>query len=244
MRLSRIYIEQPLITGEAIDVLTDKAHYIRNVLRLKKGHALLLFNGLEPVEYRAEIETLDKSSVRVNILERIEKDTDSYLHITLIQGMGKNEAVDLLVQKATELGVARILLFNAEHTQFPLKGNRSDKKMAHWRGIAESACEQCGRNRLPEIHCFTNLDNCIQALEPANRLRLDFDAAPLNELSVNPGLSDFQVLIGPEGGLSDKETVLSRNAGFAGCTMGPRVLRMETAALTISALLQHRFGDI
>jgi 16S rRNA (uracil1498-N3)-methyltransferase len=244
MRLSRIFTQQALKTGRDVDLAADKAHYIGHVLRLKPGQLVALFNGHEAADYEARIDSLGKASARLHILQRHEKSCDPDIRISLIQAIGKFDTLDLIVQKATEIGVHKLIFFNAERTQFPLKDHKTEKKLAHWRGIIESACEQCGRNSLPSLTFYSSLEKCLADLPPANRLLLDFGSKTLSEFTPKQGPSDFQLLIGPEGGLNEREVQSCKQQDFSGCTLGPRVLRMETAAISILGLIQHLHGDM
>ena len=244
MRLSRICTRQPLAAGQVIELAPDKAHYLGHVLRLRVGQSVALFNGEDAADFDARIDVIGKNSARLTILERHPRDLDPTIEITLIQAVGRFDSLDLIMQKATELGIGDILLFNAERTQHPLKSNRIDRKLAHWAAIIESACEQCGRNTLPGIEFVRDLAHCLPALAAANRLLLDFSGGSLADFSPANPAQALQFLVGPEGGLSDRERDMCLAHGFTGCSLGPRVLRMETAAISALGLIQSRFGDM
>ncbi len=244
MRLSRLFIKHELVLQQSIAAPDSAAHYLRNVLRLKSGDEVLLFNGREQTDYRSTIEVKGKN-LTLTPVAAIEKPGESPIEIHLLLAIGKPEHIDFALQKATELGVSRISLFNGERTQTPIKGNRLDKKMVHWHGVVISACEQCGRNRPPRLDFFKHLAQLLHTPLTGNRLILDFEgiawAASAEKLNVR---SAFHVLIGAEGGLSGKEIEQAQTAGFNGIRLGPRVLRMETAAIAITTLIQQRFGDL
>lgn len=245
MRLSRVHVDAILAVQSRIELPSACSHYIKHVLRLKSGQQISLFNGQESCEYLAELEVGNKS-VSARLLERIEGNLESTLQSTLLQAVGKPEHLDLLVQKATELGISHIQLFNSQRTQTHLKGSRLDKKMAHWQAIISNACEQCGRNKLPSLGFTSDLSQSLQSVPPGtNKLLLDFDGLPFK--SIKEGFETgqgFSVLVGPEGGFNPQEIQLARDNGFEACILGPRVLRMETAAISIITILQHQFGDM
>ena len=244
MRLSRFFIEDELTLHQSFAPADTVTHYMHHVLRLKDGAEVLLFNGKTLQDYRAII-TLEGKKLKLTPLEVISKNSDSTLQIHLLQAIGKPEHIDLALQKTTELGVSRISLFNSERTQTPIKGARLNKKLAHWRGVIISACEQCGRNLIPVLDYYPSLDDCLQQELPGNRLLLDFDAQPISQkMSHFVGAADFHCLIGAEGGLSENEIERAKAAHFDGVYLGPRVLRMETAAISIVTLIQHAFGDL
>ena len=206
------------------------------VLRLQPGMALTLFNG-EGGEHSAEVTHMGKREVRVRVLSHQPVEREAARAAHLVVGMPANERMDWLVEKATELGVARITPLMTARSVLRLSGERADKKRAHWHDIAASACEQCGRNRVPQIDAPQTWDAWLAALPPANA-----DAAQRWVLSLHPQAqatralqahahAPAMVLSGPEGGLSDAEDSAARAAGFAPITLGERVLRAETAAL-------------
>lgn len=204
----------------------------------------MLFNGLEDWDYPSLIRIQGKK-VTATPVERIERNTESTLQTQLLQAVGKPEHVDILIQKATELGISQILLFNSQYTQTPLKNNRLEKKMAHWKSIAISACEQCGRNRLPSIEFSASLQEALRHALPGNKILLNFDGHRLTDQLQNFSAEQaFCMLVGPEGGFSESELEFARKADFESYILGPRVLRMETAAISIVTLIQHHFGDM
>lgn len=244
MRLSRIFVEHQFDIGSVIDLPADKGHYVKNVLRLKNSQNFVLFNGQETLDYLAEISFHGKK-VSATIVSSLEKQNDSTLEITLVQAIGKSEHVDFIMQKATELGVNRFQLFNSSRTQSPLKGERLQKKLNHWKGISISACEQCNRNIIPEILFAQDLKACIENPSTDNRILLDFQGQPFSALSAElVARKNFSVLVGCEGGLTDAEIKLATESGFKSLVCGPRTLRMETAALAILSIVQHHFGDM
>ena len=244
MRLSRIYLETDITLQHRVELPTAAAHYIKNVLRLKEGQQITIFNGMDSREFTARIEFVRKT-VTATPLTITENNLESPIHSSIIQALGKPEHIDFIVQKSTEMGVNRICLFNSERTQHHLKAERLQKKLDHWKSIMISACEQCGRNMLPEIEFVTELESALQSNTDSDRIVLDFAGAGFDQISSDfSNAKSFAMLIGAEGGLSETEISQARQAGFIPCRMGPRVLRMETAAIAILALVQHQFGDM
>ncbi len=244
MRLSRLFVDSDLCVGSTIDITASREHYVKHVLRLKTGHNITLFNGLDATDYIASLE-INNKSVKATPFSMTRKLNDSALASSIIQAVGKPEHIDFLIQKSTELGVKNLLLFNAHRTQSIIRGNRLDKKIARWRDIAINACEQCNRNTIPIISFQQDLPSALNQLSSANRIMLDFNGLPFEQIrtKMDPQL-DFQLLIGPEGGFEEKEVRLANDSRFNACLLGPRTLRMETAALSILCLVQHYFGDM
>jgi 16S rRNA (uracil1498-N3)-methyltransferase len=246
MRISRLLLERSLEIGHELVLDADLAHYARNVLRIKSGQQLRLFDGTTPVDYDARV-TLDDKQVRLRIEASIAKKTDPDLDVWVVQGLGRSEHNDFVVQKSCELGASQIVFFNAQHTQAPLKAGRIDRKLTHWKGIARAACAQSNRNRLPRVSWVGSLREHLES--STNNIRggvvLTFDARPIAEAcqSLDPARS-CSLIIGPEGGLSKSELELALDHGYLAASLGPRVLRMETAALSGLTLLQHYLGDL
>jgi 16S rRNA (uracil1498-N3)-methyltransferase len=213
------------------------------VLRLRPKAALTLFNG-RGGQYAASIERVAGSEVTVAVGEHEPIERESPFPLTLAQGVSRGERMDLVVQKATELGVARLVPVLTERSVVRLDEAQSDRKSSHWRAIAIAACEQCGRNRLPEVALPAQLHEFLR--QPAGdsvRLLL----SPLAELRIEDvprPARGVTVLIGPEGGLADAEQRDALTAGFTAVNLGPRVLRTETAAIAALTLLQREFGDL
>jgi 16S rRNA (uracil1498-N3)-methyltransferase len=242
MRISRVYTGAELVVGEEISLDRPQGHYLKHVLRLKSGAALLLFNGREAVDYQARL-IFDGKNVSARIDAATPLHNESRLDSEIIQGLGRADHMDWMIQKTTELGVNKISLFNAERTQSPLKPAQLEKKLAHWRSVAISACEQSGRALLPEVNFHASLDQATTASIIETRLLLDFDGIALASL-LHPPCSAVSILIGPEGGLSPAEIRIARTTGFAAARLGPRVLRTETAATAALAIAQSAVGDL
>jgi 16S rRNA (uracil1498-N3)-methyltransferase len=244
MRLSRIFVETELGLDTTIELPDQKSHYVKNVLRLKNGQKIILFNGSDDTDYTASVQITGKQVI-AQLNSALKKSNDPAIHITILQACGRIEHMDYLVQKAVELGVSRIEFFNTERTQSPIKKNRAQKKLLHWQGISISACEQSGRNRIPPVLFTESLHHCLNSLLQSNRLLLDFNGQRISQLDKEfNSKQGFNLLIGPEGGLTPKEIELALENDFKPCVLGPRVLRMETAATSILTIVQHRFGDL
>jgi len=243
MRLTRVHVPGPLTSGHRHTIEGDAANHITRVLRLERGDPLTVFDG-HGGEYAARIEEFRKGSVIVSVGEASTVVRESPLSLTLAQGVSRGERMDWVVQKATELGVARIIPVLTERTVVKLDAKQAERKLLHWKGIATAACEQSGRDRIPAIDAPLDLTAFLGGvdrratrvlLSPAGSLRISELARP------DAGIV---VLIGPEGGLADTEQRAALAAGFVAVRMGPRVLRTETAAVAALTLLQHQFGDL
>lgn len=238
MRLSRFFIDAPLALGQH-ELPEAQAHYIGRVLRHTAGDAVQLFDG-SGQEYLGELIEVGKKNVRVELREAFAGLAESPLRIHLGQGLSRGERMDWAIQKATELGVAEITPILSERCEVRLKDERTDKRMAHWRQIASSACEQCGRSVLPQIHAPISLAQWLQSAEAELRLVLH----PVAEALLSHARpASLAFLIGPEGGLSDAEVEQARSAGFQAARLGPRVLRTETAPVVALSVAQQLWGD-
>jgi 16S rRNA (uracil1498-N3)-methyltransferase len=244
VRLTRVYIPDPLTAGARHTIKGDAANHIARVLRLAVGDPLTLFDG-RGGEHAARIEGLRKGAVVVVVGEASATDRESPLPLTLAQGISRGERMDWVVQKATELGVTRIVPLMTERSIVRLDARQAARKLQHWQGIAVAACEQSGRNRIPGIASPLGLHDFLQGRQKdgATRLLLSPSGAlGIGELqALERGLI---VLIGPEGSLSESEQHAALDAGFIAVRLGPRILRTETAAVAALTLLQHQFGDL
>ncbi|WP_313326361.1 MULTISPECIES: 16S rRNA (uracil(1498)-N(3))-methyltransferase [Pseudomonas] len=238
MRLSRFFIDAPLSLGEH-DLPEAQAHYIGRVLRMAPGDAVQLFDG-SGQEYLGELLEVGKKSVRVTLAQALPGQAESPLHVHLGQGLSRGERMDWAIQKATELGASVITPIVSERCEVRLKDERADKRLAHWRQVAISACEQCGRSTVPTIHSPVLLADWLKARDEALKLVLHPVAEPLTS-HARPASLAF--LIGPEGGLSDVEVEQAKAAGFHAARLGPRVLRTETAPVVALAVAQQLWGD-
>jgi len=241
MRNPRIYTEQTLTPDSCLELEAGPSRHIARALRMQAGDVLTLFDG-RGGEYAATIRELDRKSVIVACGEYRSRSVESPLAIHLGVAVSRGERMDWVVQKATELGVSAITPLFTERTEVKLTGARAEKKILHWRQVAISACEQCGRNRVPAIAAALQLASWLERTDAQRKLVLHHRAERLAGDGVAP--TSLALLVGPEGGLDASEIELAERWGFASLPLGPRVLRAETAPLTAIAILQARWGDM
>ncbi|MCW8919009.1 MAG: 16S rRNA (uracil(1498)-N(3))-methyltransferase [Gammaproteobacteria bacterium] len=242
MRIPRIFHPAALAAHARIALEGNAARHLGRVLRLTVGDELLLFDGTGG-EYPAHIVEQEKQGLWVVCGERQERSRESPLQLTLAQGVSKGERMDYTIQKAVELGISRIVPVATERSVVNLKGERLQRRMEHWRGVIISACEQCGRNTLPELLPLNSLGQWLQQPLDGRGLLLDHRAT-MGSSELELLGNACTLLIGPEGGLSEREQGAARAAGYLGLRLGPRVLRTETAALAALAAIQSRWGDL
>src|SRR5574343_710031 len=238
--MPRFHCPVDLAPGAEIDLPPGAARHVQ-VLRLQPGGGITLFHGGADGpggEFEATVLRMGRSDVRVQVgtHHAIEREAPRAIH--LLAGITANERMEWLVEKATELGVASITPLVAERSVLKLKGERADKKLAHWQAVAVAACEQCGRNRVPTLHPAQTLADWLQAPpQDGQRLLLSLRPGTQPLHAAAPGHTGLVFLSGPEGGLSGTEEDLALAHGFAPVTLGPRVLRAETAPLAALAAL-------
>ncbi|WP_202844458.1 16S rRNA (uracil(1498)-N(3))-methyltransferase [Luteimonas saliphila] len=248
MRVIRTYVDVALAVGARITLPAEAAAHLVRVLRLREGDECVLFNG-DGHDYAARITASGKRDTLVEIHGAQAVDNESPLRVTLLQGIARGEKMDLILQKATELGVARIVPVDADRTEVRLDGARMTKRVAHWRGIVSSACAQCGRARLPQVCDPLDIASAaIQAGDTPCRLVLDpmgaLGLSTLAAAAAGEAAGPVVIAIGPEGGWSPRDRQRLYAAGFEGLRLGPRVLRTETAGLAAIAALQALYGDL
>lgn len=242
MRLIRAHVEAALAEGARVALRGAAAAHLRRVLRLGAGDAVTLFNG-DGADYPSRITGFGRGTVEVEVTGRAAARAESPLAVTLVQGIARGERMDLVMQKATELGVAAIAPVAAARSVVKLDPDSRRRKLEHWRGVAIAACEQSGRARIPEISEPRPLaEHLAESPHAGARLLLTPDAE-IGLASAARGERSVEVLIGPEGGLEDAEMRAALAAGFRACGLGPRVLRSETAAIAAVAVLQAVAGD-
>ena len=238
---ARLFVESPLQIGTDLDLPPGAARHAQ-VLRLQPGANLTLFDG-RGGEFAATVTHMGRSTVRVHVGAHDPVQRELARPVTLALGMPANERMDTLIEKATELGVATIVPLVCERSVLRLQGERAEKKLAHWRGVAVAACEQSGRTRIPVLSAVTALPVWLQALPTpgvgARWLLSPGDAPALAQAAAALAgtLDPVLVLSGPEGGLSPSEAALAQGFGFAPVSLGPRVLRADTAPLAVLAWL-------
>lgn len=241
MSISRFYCPQRLSLGQILDLPPAAAHHAAKVLRYEPGTKIVLFNG-DGGEHEAEIAYVDKNRVSAKILSYQAHECESPIEIRLVQAISSGERMDFTLQKAVELGVSHIQPVASERSVVKLSGERAEKRVQHWQGIVNSACEQSGRNRVPGVAPISSIPNWLGSASPGLRLLL----SPAAELPIS-GMDKPQgvvtLLIGPEGGLSPNEIEMALSHGFVSTRLGARVLRTETAALAAVAAMQALWGD-
>ena len=237
--MPRFFCDLPLVPGDALALPAAAARHVQ-VLRLQPGQAVTLFNGLGG-ECLAEVTHMGRSDVQVRVLSHAALEHENLRAVHLAIGMPANERMDWLVEKATELGVTRLTPLMTERSVLRLQGERAEKKRGHWQSVAASACEQCGRNRLPEFDLPQSLSEWLSNFRAADgtlkrMLSLSAGSQPLRS-TVKDAFAPVLLVSGPEGGLSPAEESMLRQHDFAPASLGPRVLRAETAALAALAAL-------
>ncbi len=243
MSISRIYQASPLNKDQSIVLSDEASHHLARVLRAKVGEKIILFNG-EGGEYDAVITAIDKKSVTAKMGEHRARDRESSLQLQLAQGISRGEKMDFTIQKAVELGVHKIFPLFTERCNVKLDDERKQKRLQHWNSIIISACEQSGRNTIPNILPAQNFSQWLATVKADHCFILSPKSQhKLKEVSLKSNAT-VVLLIGPEGGLSDTELNLAIQKGFIPLSLGPRVLRTETAAIAALTALQCSYGDM
>lgn len=243
MRTTRVHVDAPLVPGSEVALPEHAATHLVRVLRHAVGDACVLFNG-DGHDYAARLTAANRREVRAWIESRTPVERESPLRLALLQGVARGERMDLILQKATELGVHAFHPVFSERSEVRLDEERAGKRVAHWRQVVASACEQSGRARVPPVAVPLPLAEALAALPAGTQgLLLDPEGdTRLPQLSLAPERA-VCLAVGPEGGWSPRDRMQLHAAGFAGVRLGPRVLRTETAGLAAIAALQARFGD-
>jgi 16S rRNA (uracil1498-N3)-methyltransferase len=254
MRLTRVFVEGVLTPGSIVELARDTGSHLAKVLRARSGDELVLFNG-DGREFAGVIETVRGSQVSAAIGAARSIDRESRFRVTLVQCVPRGDRMDFIVQKATELGVERIVPVLSRRSVVRLDEAQAASKQAHWHAVAVSACEQCGRNRLPVVEAPQALLNYLGALTPetpGGLLRLVLEPEHATQRRDGPhsrhidaaGHAGAVIAIGPEGGFAPEELEAFNLSAFCRVGLGPRVLRTETAAIAAIVVLQARFGDM
>lgn len=243
MRIPRFYVTEALTVGQEFPLPDSTFRHAIQVLRLNTGEPLILFNG-EGGEYLARIESVGKRTASALIESFSPVDTESPLHLTLAIAIIKPDKMDFALQKAVELGAACIQPLITQRSVVRVGKEKADKKTQHWEGIVQAASEQSGRARLPIVETPRTLENWLESASTGTRIIL----APGDYPRINALPEDLPapitLLIGPEGGFTDEEVEMCLQAGMTAVSLGPRILRAETASLAALTLLQHHYGDI
>ena len=241
MRLSRVYTSQLLLAADSVELAGPASHYLTRVLRLTEGDSVSLFNG-DGRDYSGEICEVQRQSVLVRLTGSRVSGNESRLKITLVQAISRGERMDYSLQKATELGVFCIQPVISRRVEVRLDKKRQAKRLAHWQGVVISACEQSGRALVPEVKVPLSLEDWLAVADVSQRLVLE--PAAEREMSSFPIAGDaVSVLVGPEGGFTTRELDDVQAMGVTAVSLGPRVLRTETAGPAAVAVLQANAGD-
>ncbi|MGH8597014.1 MAG: 16S rRNA (uracil(1498)-N(3))-methyltransferase, partial [Gammaproteobacteria bacterium] len=238
--MPRLFVPLRLEVGAEVRLPATAAHRVREVLRLRVGETLTVFDG-HGGEYHAEVRRCARDGVDLALGAHRAVMRESPLQITLAQGLARGERMDFTLQKSVELGVSRIVPLATERSQVKLDAERAARRTAHWRALILHACEQCGRDQVPELSAVMRIADFIAADDAEVRLTL----APTGKLSLknlSPEARRFSLVIGPEGGLSPPEIELLATHGYRAARLGPRILRTETAALVALTALQTLHG--
>lgn len=239
MRVPRIYHPGPLMCGETVTLNEQAARHLVKVLRLAAGAPLVLFDGRGHACAARLVET---RPARATLDETLAPAPEPVLEIELLQALSRGAKMDLVVQKAVELGVTSLIPVIAERSVMRVDAEQGEKKRAHWTAVTIGACEQCGRDRLPAVHAPIAFAHAIAHADDAT-LNLVLDPEAESGPAATPAPRRVRLLIGPEGGLAPTELALARRGGFRPMRLGPRILRTETAALAAIATLQTLWGD-
>jgi 16S rRNA (uracil1498-N3)-methyltransferase len=243
MNQPRFYCREALSPGVHVELPESVARHAVRVLRMPPGAPMVLFDG-RGGEYPARIERIEKDRVYAELGAWCEIERESPISVTLVQALQAGDKMDFTIQKAVELGVRHVVPVESRRSVLRLAGERATKRVAHWQGVVASACEQCGRNQVPQVAQLEKLEHWLaRPVSGSLRLMLAPDGEQtLAEVPVPSG--EVQLLIGAEGGLDPQEVVAAKQAGFVSVRMGPRILRTETAGLAALAVMQAMWGDL
>ena len=242
MRLHRIHTAQELEPDREIRLQNGRAHYLGRVLRVTAGQMIVLFNG-DGCDYAAEVLAADRNAVRIAVRSRLPARRESPLSVTVVQAVSRGERMDQTLQKCTELGATAFRPVLSERVEVRLDGKRLAKRLDHWRSVIVAACEQSGRARIPALIAPGGLDEWLAEPDPAPPTRLVLDPDADRRLADVPAATAFELAVGPEGGFSAAELDRMHARGVERVTLGPRILRTETAAPAAIAVLQALHGD-
>jgi 16S rRNA (uracil1498-N3)-methyltransferase len=241
--MHRFYHSNPLGLNQIITLDEFASHHALRVMRVKVDDFLILFNG-DGFEYRGRVSDINKKTINVEILSKEKNNSESPININLFQSISSNEKMDMVIQKATELGVSSIQPIFTSRSTIKLSLDRTKKRVIHWKQVSISACEQSGRSKIPTIKSPIEFDQISEGIK-TNSLNLLLHPDNLEESSNLPNeySGDINIFIGPEGGFSQDEVLLLKKQNCINIKLGPRILRTETAPLAIIAILQYKYGD-
>lgn len=236
----RIFVDMRLGPGAQFALPPDAAQHVGKALRLKTGDTIVVFDG-RGGEYDATIQRMDREYVDVKTGAFRDTDREAPVSVGLVQGLPEADKMDWIIQKSVELGVAWIQPVVCDRSVVRLSGDRAARRQSHWSRVAVAACEQSGRNRVPEVRPTLGFLNWIALPSEAARWMLSPAAAPLAARAAPS--RPVELLVGPEGGFSDRERDLAASRGFEDVGLGPRVLRTETAPVAALATINALWGD-
>ena len=244
MRLTRMHVPGPLAPGAIVQLPSGAAAHLVRVLRLAVGAPVILFDG-RGGEHEGTVESIRRDAVSVLVGPHHAIERESPLRVKLLQGIARGEKMDLILQKATELGVSQFVPLTSLRSNVRLTPDTTARKLGHWQSVVASACEQCGRNRVPEVAQPASLAAAVQSASGVKLLLAADDQASALPAVLGGQAADEPVtlLVGPGGGLDPEEVRVAHLAGFTACRLGPRILRTETAGLAALAALQALAGD-
>ncbi|MDY7030275.1 MAG: 16S rRNA (uracil(1498)-N(3))-methyltransferase [Thermodesulfobacteriota bacterium] len=246
--MPRFFIEKEAVKDNVAEIVGEDARNISRVLRLGIGDNVILFDE-DGLEYHCVIRQRNSKRLKVEIIQKVYLQRESSVEIILGQGLPKLHKMDIIVQKSTELGIHELVPFHAHRSMPKLDRERLIKKVERWRKIALEATKQCGRNIIPHIEYPIDFKEIIKNEEATDGLKLFLwegdGTIDLREiLQANSDKKRFIVLVGPEGGFTDKEVQDANEHGFKTASMGSRILRSETASISIVSIIQYMFGDL
>ena len=241
--MHRFYHPNPLDLNQIIILDEFSSHHALHVMRVKVDDFLILFNG-DGFEYRGRVSDINKKTINIEILSKEKNNNESPININLFQSISSNEKMDMVIQKATELGVSSIQPIFTSRSTVKLSLDRIKKRLIHWRQVSISACEQSGRSKIPTIKSPIGFDRFVEGIT-TNSLNLLLHPDNSKESSNLPNKysGDINIFIGPEGGFSQDEVLLLKKQNCINIQLGSRILRTETAPLAIIAILQYKYGD-
>src|SRR5258706_16028879 len=240
MPCPRIHCDLRLGPGAQFALAPEAAQHVAKALRLKAGDSLTVFDG-RGGEYEATIQRIERDRVDVKLGAWRDVDREASLDVGLVQGLPEADKMDWIIQKAAELGVSWVQPIVCDRSVVRLSGERAARREAHWRRVAVAACEQCGRNRIPDVRPTLGFQSWIAVASSAKRWMLAPDGIPLAQMQALAG--PLELLVGPEGGLSERERDLALPRGFEPVALGRRVLRTETAPIVALAAMHALWGD-
>ena len=247
MRTTRLYHPEDLQCGTTTRLNADQSSHLIRVLRTKVNSPVILFNG-DGFDYDCRTLNNDARKTLISIESRIESNRESNLHITLIQGLSRNDRMEYSIQKSVELGINRIIPVICKRSSIKITDEKKLKKLSHWKKVIISACEQSGRNCIPELTEIIPLDKIgdmlkNRALKIVLNPESDTSLSQLSHKRDNPAGDNIEIIIGPEGGLTEEEIARLKDCHFNNVRFGPRILRTETAGPAVVSACQMLWGD-